>query len=91
MYKKRYYRKMRQPRTDRIKVIVGDYKTGDLIDGKKIVGFGKEWQEGPYNYQYAYFTERPTKINVTTFSSGDTVYQNSRGRCEDAPCCGCCS
>ena len=24
-----------------------------------------------------------------TFSSGDTMYQNSRGRCEDAPCCGC--
>lgn len=23
--------------------------------------------------------------------SGETMYQNSRGRCEDAPCCGCCS
>ena len=25
------------------------------------------------------------------FSSGAEVYQNRRGRCEDAPCCGCCS
>ena len=25
------------------------------------------------------------------FSSGAVMYQNSRGRCEDAPCCGCCS
>lgn len=23
--------------------------------------------------------------------SGHTVYRNARGRCEDAPCCGCCS
>ena len=28
---------------------------------------------------------------VTRFSSGATVYRNPRGRCEDAPCCGCCS
>lgn len=31
------------------------------------------------------------RVIVTTFSSGESVYQNSRGRCEDAPCCGCCS
>jgi hypothetical protein len=28
---------------------------------------------------------------VTRFSSGAEVYTNRRGRCEDAPCCGCCS
>lgn len=27
----------------------------------------------------------------TRFSSGAEVYTNVRGRCEDAPCCGCCS
>ena len=37
-------------------------------------------------------TERaPTRSVVTTFNSGESVYVNSRGRCEDAPCCGCCS
>jgi hypothetical protein len=30
-------------------------------------------------------------VIATTFNSGATVYQNARGRCEDAPCCGCCS
>ncbi len=24
-------------------------------------------------------------------TSGGTFYQNKRGRCEDAPCCGCCT
>jgi hypothetical protein len=24
-------------------------------------------------------------------TSGGTFYQNSNGRCEDAPCCGCCT
>lgn len=27
----------------------------------------------------------------TRFSSGAESFQNRRGRCEDAPCCGCCS
>ena len=27
----------------------------------------------------------------TRFASGAEVYTNNRGRCEDAPCCGCCS
>jgi hypothetical protein len=26
-----------------------------------------------------------------TFSSGHTAYRNVNGRCEDAPCCGCCT
>ena len=29
--------------------------------------------------------------SYTRFSSGHEVYTNRRGRCEDAPCCGCCS
>jgi hypothetical protein len=27
----------------------------------------------------------------TRFSSGAEVFTNAKGRCEDAPCCGCCS
>lgn len=30
-------------------------------------------------------------LSVTRLSSGHVMTQNSRGRCEDAPCCGCCS
>jgi len=36
----------------------------------------------------------PTKryvSNYARFSSGAEYYVNKRGRCEDAPCCGCCS
>lgn len=29
--------------------------------------------------------------SYTRFSSGAEIYTNKNGRCEDAPCCGCCS
>jgi len=28
---------------------------------------------------------------VATMSDGSEAYQNYKGRCEDAPCCGCCN
>jgi len=31
------------------------------------------------------------RSSYTRFSSGSESYTNKRGRCEDAPCCGCCS
>lgn len=31
------------------------------------------------------------RSTYTRFASGAEVYTNKRGRCEDAPCCGCCS
>src|ERR1700752_3860919 len=33
----------------------------------------------------------PARVIGPWFNSGSVVYRNSRGRCEDAPCCGCCS
>ena len=33
---------------------------------------------------------RSYRSNYTRFSSGAEVFTNARGRCEDAPCCGCC-
>jgi hypothetical protein len=33
----------------------------------------------------------PSRSVYARFSSGAETFQNSRGRCEDAPCCGCCS
>lgn len=29
--------------------------------------------------------------NIFRFSSGHVAYRNKAGRCEDAPCCGCCT
>lgn len=41
------------------------------------------------------FTPRKTNryqgSHYARFSGGGEVYTNRRGRCEDAPCCGCCS
>jgi len=34
-------------------------------------------------------TGQPEVIEIRT--SGGTFTQNARGRCEDAPCCGCCT
>ena len=34
---------------------------------------------------------RRTRSTYTRFSSGAEQYTNRAGRCEDAPCCGCCS
>jgi hypothetical protein len=43
---------------------------------------------GPSTYKPRAGRYRST---YTRFSSGAVTYQNKRGRCEDAPCCGCCS
>ena len=31
------------------------------------------------------------RVITFRFSSGETAIRNARGRCEDAPCCGCCT
>ena len=33
----------------------------------------------------------PRNVSHVYRTSGGTFYQNKRGRCEDAPCCGCCT
>lgn len=32
-----------------------------------------------------------SEVVETVLSSGEVLTQNRRGRCEDAPCCGCCN
>jgi len=32
-----------------------------------------------------------SEVDVIKFSSGEEFYRNKKGRCEDAPCCGCCT
>lgn len=36
-------------------------------------------------------TGRRYGSSYTRFAGGGESYRNARGRCEDAPCCGCCS
>ncbi len=42
-------------------------------------------------YQRPYSPRGAYASNYTRFSSGAEVFTNRNGRCEDAPCCGCCS
>ena len=34
---------------------------------------------------------QPAGVSDVIRTSGGTFYRNRRGRCEDAPCCGCCT
>ena len=43
-------------------------------------------EDAPVNYQ-----KRGKYISDTFKTSGGTFYRNRNGRCEDAPCCGCCT
>lgn len=43
----------------------------------------------PHRFSNAYRRQRGS--TYTRFSSGAEQYTNRNGRCEDAPCCGCCS
>ena len=38
-------------------------------------------------------SENPKRISDTFYfpSTDTTLYRNKNGRCEDAPCCGCCT
>lgn len=66
----------------------------------QLVKHGEQWGVNCQNHIEAdhalpAFTPRRTqgryRSTYARFSSGAEVYTNSRGRCEDAPCCGCCS
>ena len=45
----------------------------------------------PADPAYAPIRRRQYGSTYTRLSSGAEIYTNRRGRCEDAPCCGCCS
>lgn len=59
---------------------------GDQIE-RFITYGGVLWKRIPH------FSEPRAKqvSDVVQFSSGATFYRNKNGRCEDAPCCGCCT
>ena len=49
------------------------------------------WQDEQAQFYAEKFPDSLTVSTVTIFSSGGEIYTNRNGRCEDAPCCGCCS
>lgn len=56
------------------------FNAGDLIDYDKAT-------------KKAVLVAKNRSESITLFNEGKstTFYRNARGRCEDAPCCGCCT
>lgn len=57
------------------------------VNGGQVVRRGRRWVV----YHIACERTRAPEVVTYRFSSGETMTQNKRGRCIDAPCCGCCS
>jgi hypothetical protein len=63
-----------------------DVPTANAEQARSIVA-----NAGPSTYAPRARRSSSSRIVYARFSSGAETFQNSRGRCEDAPCCGCCS
>ncbi len=64
--------------------------------GRVAKNAGKCWKSGGRRrYLVAHLAcadnQAPSVIEFHSPTTGWTGYQNARGRCEDAPCCGCCT
>ena len=74
-----------------MRTITARYDGFCTLTGKRILpGDLIQWQKG----KTVLVQKRGFRIDTIRFSSnqGSTeFYRNARGRCEDAPCCGCCT
>ncbi len=61
--------------------------------GKRVArNAGSLWRAGRRYVAYHLACKAAGEARVIEVrTSGGTFIQNSRGRCEDAPCCGCCT
>ena len=64
------------------------FPAGASINYDKTGGRGRKAEHVDCDTAASYPQDRPI-IEITTASG--TFYQRSGGRCEDAPCCGCCT
>lgn len=54
--------------------------------GRWVVSHGGRCNAAPVANDHA-----PRRALLVTLNSGAELFQNGNGRCEDAPCCGCCN
>ena len=76
------------------KMKVNKYKGTCAICGNLVpCNAGRLVREGRsfYPVHLACHEAKNPQVNTITFSSGETITKNKNGRCEDAPCCGCCT
>lgn len=68
----------------------------DLVCADAVGLTKEEWRGSPISGGYVTVLSDtriggPPAVTTVRFSSGATFTRNSRGRCIDAPCCGCCT
>ena len=85
-----------------IKTMTAKYAGRDAITGQPIrpgdeirydTVTRKAWiyEPGDMETAPAYAPRADYVSHVIDFGSGRQYYRNKQGRCEDAPCCGCCT
>ncbi len=83
------------PVKDAIKALGGRWNKArqgwDVPDDKADEARELVAQAGPAEVRPRYRARAAYGSNYALFQGGAEVYTNRRGRCEDAPCCGCCS
>ena len=71
------------------------FPAGTAIDYSKRAPRGKKTAHAdcdePARDFYATSREAARGVSYEVRTSGGTFYRNYNGRCEDAPCCGCCT
>jgi hypothetical protein len=63
----------------------------EVQDGDEAAALAIVAAAGPATFTPRRSAGRKYGSNYARFAGGGEWYQNKRGRCEDAPCCGCCS
>lgn len=74
------------------------YRCGGVIDPGDRIRFGNrrtyhllEDCPGADEADSPYAADRYASVSITRNADGDVIdFRNRWGRCEDAPCCGCC-
>lgn len=78
-------------------VILAKFEGGSFHKGYELFHLHcdrTEWSEEEIAEADARAAKREAQmksIEIHFPNTGNTVYQNRNGRCEDAPCCGCCT
>ena len=81
-----------------IKTMTARYPGTDAITGRRFragdeirydTATKRAWLHEPGDMETAPRSDYVS--HVIDFGSGKQYYRNKQGRCEDAPCCGCCT
>jgi hypothetical protein len=67
------------------------FPRGTLIDYDRSAPRGRKASHADCNDPGTHVSHAEANPMIEIRTSGGTFYQRANGRCEDAPCCGCCT